>query len=47
VRRLIELKFGALNADALARVEAADEAQLTSFMERVLTASSVDAVLGE
>jgi predicted transposase/invertase (TIGR01784 family) len=47
VRRLIELKFGAIGAQAIARIEAADEAQLARFMERLLTAASVDVVLGE
>ncbi|HEY5960406.1 MAG TPA: transposase, partial [Polyangiaceae bacterium] len=47
VHRLIELKFGALGRQAIARIEAADEAQLSRFMARVLTATSVEEVLGE
>jgi predicted transposase YdaD len=44
VRRLIELKFGALGSQAIDRIEAADEAQLASFMERVLRATTVEDV---
>jgi hypothetical protein len=47
VRRLVELKFGPLDAAAIARLEAADEAALSGFIERVLTATSVGEVLGE
>ncbi|HEY5960405.1 MAG TPA: hypothetical protein VIV60_27820 [Polyangiaceae bacterium] len=47
VRRLIELKFGALGGQAIAQIETADEAQLSSFIERVLTATSEEEVLGE
>jgi predicted transposase YdaD len=45
VRRLIELKFGNLDADALARLEAADETKLVRYGERVLTATSIEDVL--
>ncbi|HEY5954937.1 MAG TPA: hypothetical protein VIV60_00240 [Polyangiaceae bacterium] len=47
VRRLIELKFGGLGGRAMSRIEAADEAELSCFIERVLTATSVEEVLGE
>jgi len=47
VRRQIELKFGQLGPDALARLDAADEAAVIHFGERVLTATSVEEVLGE
>lgn len=46
VRRQLELKFGSLGPDALARLDAADEADLVRFGERVLTATSVADVLG-
>jgi predicted transposase YdaD len=45
VRRLIELKFGALDADVLARLEAADETTLVRMGDRVLTATSLEDVL--
>ncbi|HEY5961242.1 MAG TPA: hypothetical protein VIV60_32015 [Polyangiaceae bacterium] len=47
LRRLIELKFGPLGGQAVARIEAADESHLARFMERVLNATSVEEVLGE
>lgn len=47
VRRLIELRFGALDADVLARLDAADEAALVRYSERVLGATSVKDVLGD
>lgn len=47
VRRQIELKFGALDRDTIARIDAASEAALTRYIERVLTATSVEGVLGE
>jgi predicted transposase YdaD len=45
VRRQIELKFGALDADALARLDAADETKLVRYGDRVLTATSIEDVL--
>jgi hypothetical protein len=47
VRRLIELRFGVLDAAALARLDAADEAALVRYSERVLGATSVKDVLGD
>jgi predicted transposase YdaD len=47
VRRQIELKFGTLGPDALTQLDAADEATLIRYSERVLTAMSVEGVLGE
>jgi flagellar biosynthesis/type III secretory pathway protein FliH len=47
VRRLVELKFGVLDASAVAQLEAADDAALSRYIERVLTATSVGEVLGE
>jgi len=40
VRRQLELKFGALPADALSRLDAAEEAALDRYAERVITAQS-------
>jgi hypothetical protein len=45
VRRLIELKFGPLGPDLLARLDAANEATLIHYGERVLTATSVEELL--
>src|SRR5512145_518170 len=42
VRRQIELKFGALDNSSIARIEAADETALERYVERVLTATSVE-----
>jgi predicted transposase YdaD len=47
VRRQIALKFGPLDASAVARLDSADEAALERYSERVLTATSIDDVLGE
>jgi hypothetical protein len=47
VRRLIELKFGPLTTDARARLDAANEDALIRYSERVLTAMSVEEVLGK
>jgi hypothetical protein len=47
VRRQIELKFGLLASDAIARLECADDASLERYTERVLTAMSIGEVLGE
>jgi hypothetical protein len=47
VRRQIEMKFGALDTAAIARLEAADDASLSRYIERVLTATNVGEVLGE
>jgi hypothetical protein len=46
VRRQIELKFGALDADALAHLDAADETTLVRMGERVLTATSIEESCG-
>jgi predicted transposase YdaD len=45
VRRQIELKFGPLAPSDLARLDAADEAALARYADRVLTATSVEDVL--
>lgn len=42
----LRLKFGELPAEDVARVEAADEETLERYLERVLTADSIAAVLG-
>jgi hypothetical protein len=47
VRRQLELKFGPLSVDALARLDAADEAALARYADRVLTAMTVEDVLGD
>jgi hypothetical protein len=44
VQRLIEFKLGPLDPEALTHLDAADEAALTRFGERVLTATSVEEV---
>jgi hypothetical protein len=46
VRRLIEFKFGPLAPEALAHLDAADEAALIRFGERVLRATTVEEVFG-
>ncbi|MGC4070870.1 MAG: Rpn family recombination-promoting nuclease/putative transposase [Polyangiaceae bacterium] len=43
--RQLELKFGPLDADDLARINAADKSTLDRYIERVLTATSVHEVL--
>ncbi|MGC4066746.1 MAG: DUF4351 domain-containing protein [Polyangiaceae bacterium] len=43
--RLLELKFGPLDADHLARINAANKPTLDRYIERVLTATSVREVL--
>jgi len=45
--RLLRARFGALPADVTARVRAAGAAQLDVWTERVLTAPTLSAVLGE
>lgn len=47
VRRLLEVKFGALSDSAIARLESADEAALERYAERVITAKSVSEVLSD
>ena len=47
VRRLLELKFGPLSTETINRIEAADEAALDRYTERVLTATSLEEVLGD
>jgi hypothetical protein len=44
--RQLALRFGPLAEDVVARVRAASMAELDIFAERVLTAPSLDAVLG-
>lgn len=45
--RQLRSRFGALPADVIARVLAADGAQLDLWTERILTAPTLSAVLGE
>ncbi len=45
LRRLLQLRFGALPQDAVARVEGADAATLDRWETRVLTATSLDDAL--
>ncbi len=47
VRRQIELKFGILDGWSVTRIDAADDAALERYSERVHTATSVDGVLGD
>ncbi|MGE5787122.1 MAG: Rpn family recombination-promoting nuclease/putative transposase [Myxococcales bacterium] len=47
VRRQMELKFGSLTADALVRLESADECALERYAERVITATSLAEVLSD
>ncbi len=46
LRKQLELKFGRVDDATVSRIDAADEATLDGFLERVLTADSLDAVLG-
>ena len=46
LRRLLTLRFGALPDAAVTRLDAADVATLETWGERVLTAASLDEVLG-
>lgn len=46
VRKLLSLKFGALDAETNARLEQATADALDAMAERILTAGSVDEVLG-
>ena len=46
LRRQLELKFGALSADAIAQLESADEATLERYAERVITATVLSDVFG-
>lgn len=45
--KLLTLKFGIVSAEQMARIEAATVAQLDRYVERVLTAETLDAVLAE
>lgn len=45
--KLLTLKFGVVSAEQMARIEAANVAQLDRYVERVLTAETLDAVLAE
>ena len=47
LRRLLELKFGAVSEETEARLEAASEAQLERWAGRVLTANSVAEVMSD
>ncbi len=47
VRRQIELKFGPADSRTLSLLSSADDATLERYAERVLTATSIDEVLGE
>lgn len=47
LEKLLTLKFGAVPADHKAQLEAATEAQLGRYAERVLTAESLDAVFAD
>ncbi len=44
--KLLRARFGALPEAAASRIEAADAAQLDVWIDRVLTAASLDEVLG-
>ena len=44
--KLLTRKFGALSESDLRRIDEADDAALDAFLERVLTADSIAAVLG-
>jgi hypothetical protein len=46
LRRQLELKFGALSADAIAQLESADEPTLERYAERVITATVWSDVFG-
>lgn len=46
LRRQLELKFGALSADAIAQLESADEPALERYAERVILAAKLSDVLG-
>jgi hypothetical protein len=46
VRKLLALKFGPLGEGVLARLEASTLEELDAMAERILTATSVDQVLG-
>ncbi|HEY5955827.1 MAG TPA: hypothetical protein VIV60_04710 [Polyangiaceae bacterium] len=46
VRRLLELKFGALPTGAVSLLDAADETTLERYAERFVTATSLSDVLG-
>ena len=45
--KLLRARFGALPEAAASRIEAADTAQLDVWIDRVLTAASLDDVLGD
>jgi predicted transposase YdaD len=44
--KLMRLKFGAVPDEVVARVEAASEAEIEQWAERILTAETLEAVLG-
>ncbi len=44
LEKLIELKFGSLSGKVRAKLESADQPQLSLWAERILTARSVDEV---
>jgi Domain of unknown function (DUF4351) len=43
--RLLRARFGEVPADAVARIQEADEAQLETWADRVITAPTLDDVL--
>ncbi len=47
LRRLLELRFGKLDTELAARLDAADAQALDRFTERVLTAASIEKVFAE
>jgi len=47
LRRLLELRFGKLDTELAARLDAADAQALDRFTERVLTAATIDKVFAE
>lgn len=44
--RLLQQKFGPLRADVQAHIDASNGTQVEAYLDRVLTADSLDAVLG-
>jgi len=47
LRRQLELRFGTLDAELAAHLDAADAAALDRLTERVVTAATIDAVFAE
>ena len=47
LRKLLELRFGTPDQAVLTRLDAADETTLDRYVERVLTASSLDEVFAD